>query len=473
MVTLDCKKCSGQLYCSSDDLQLIREHFSMQNPAYKRGSRFAQSRLYSITPSGKFEIGLTKDIIIFLDKNYIKYSLTDQLDKEFNCGFDFDNEIETLNISYRDYQKISIEESVKQGRGINIIPTAGGKTLICAGLIKNLRTSMNKPNAIVFVIVPSIQLVEQTASDFLSYGLTSVTKWSGNNKIDINCNIIIAGMQFLLSKKTDLSILSDVDILLVDECHGLRRGNEINKVLKFVNTPHKFGFTGTLPPAKIDQWNIIGKIGPIIYEKKTDSLKQENYISNFKITILNIHHKKYIKTSITNNPIDAYKNEIDFLINSNFRNNIIAKLSLMLKNNTLIMVDRITHGELIENAIKNLETDKKIFFIRGSTDIEDREEIRSFMMNRDDVVIIAISKIFSTGINIPNLHNIIFASTGKSKIKIMQSIGRVLRLHHTKTMANIFDISDNTKYSKLHLEERKKLYILEKYENTQKEIKEN
>jgi superfamily II DNA or RNA helicase len=92
------------------------------------------------------------------------------------------------------------------------------------------------------------------------------------------------------------------------------------------------------------------------------------------------------------------------------------------------------------------------------------------MNERNDIIVIAISKIFSTGINIPNLHNIIFASAGKSKIKIMQSIGRALRLHHTKTMANIFDISDDTKYSRLHLIERKKLYNLEKYDYVQKEI---
>jgi superfamily II DNA or RNA helicase len=100
----------------------------------------------------------------------------------------------------------------------------------------------------------------------------------------------------------------------------------------------------------------------------------------------------------------------------------------------------------------------------------EREKIRSLMDERRDVIIVAISKIFSTGINIPNLHNIVFASIGKAKIKIMQSIGRVLRLHPTKSMATIFDIADNTKYGLKHVEERKKMYSLEKYEYTEKEI---
>jgi superfamily II DNA or RNA helicase len=117
-----------------------------------------------------------------------------------------------------------------------------------------------------------------------------------------------------------------------------------------------------------------------------------------------------------------------------------------------------------------MSTERPIYFIRGSTEVEDRENIRSLMNDRNDIIVIAVSKIFSTGINIPNLHNIIFASAGKAKIKIMQSIGRALRLHHTKKIATIFDIADNTKYGKIHLSERKKLYNLEKYEYTEKEL---
>jgi superfamily II DNA or RNA helicase len=120
--------------------------------------------------------------------------------------------------------------------------------------------------------------------------------------------------------------------------------------------------------------------------------------------------------------------------------------------------------------LREMNEKRPVYFIQGATEIEDREQIRSLMDNRRDVIVVAISKIFSTGINIPNLHNIIFASIGKAKIKIMQSIGRVLRLHHTKQTAVIFDISDNTKYGKKHVEERKKMYTLEKYDYAEKEI---
>jgi superfamily II DNA or RNA helicase len=342
-----------------------------------------------------------------------------------------------------------------------------------AGLISSLIASNNFKK--ILVIVPSIQLVEQTADDFSSYGLKGVSKWSGNNPYNPDSIITVAGSQILLSKKTDLSVLADVDLLLVDEVHSVKRGNEINNILKFIETPHRFGFTGTLPSTKIDEWNIIGKFGPIVYEEKTHSLKVRSFVSNFRIVIIHINHKDIPRFEVDNAlPALVYQQESEFLQNSFRRNEVITNLSLRLQENSLIMVDRIEHGRLVFNMIKQMmllrEMERPVYFIQGATEMEDREKIRSLMDERRDVIVVAISKIFSTGINIPNLHNIIFASAGKAKIKIMQSIGRVLRLHHTKSMATVFDIADNTKYGLKHVEERKKMYKLEKYEYTEKEV---
>jgi len=460
----------GKISTDSLTLNLIRDHLSMANPAYRRNIPYIQSRLYAITPSGKFDVGLLGEIIQLLNQNSYNYNIHDDLKIKYYCGFK-DIFIYKLKYDYRDYQEESIKNAIKQGRGITVIPTAGGKTLICAGLISSLRQTLKDENALAMVMVPSIQLVEQTASDFISYGMMNVTKWSGDNKPTEDADVIVAGTQLLLSEKTDLSILSNVKILIIDECHHLKAKNKINKILKFVKSDHKFGFTGTMPVPKIDQWNIIGKLGPITYEQKTLSLKNQEYISNFKIIILNVQHNQKPKTIKSSNPAASYENELDFIINNHYRNEIICKLANNLENNTLIMVDRINHGEIMENVLKNiLNLSKTVYFIRGSTEMEDREYIRNLMNERSDIVIIAISKIFSTGINIPNLHNIIFASAGKAKIKIMQSIGRALRLHPTKTLAKIFDVSDNTKYSKLHLEERKLLYQSENYEYIEKTI---
>jgi superfamily II DNA or RNA helicase len=463
-LTLTPSEKQGQINADPTTLALIREKFSIANPAHRRNTRFVPARLYAITPAGKFEIGMLKDICAYCDSKQYLYKITENLKNKFHVGF-LDPIIKKYCLTYRDHQDKSINLAVKNGRGVICIPTAGGKTLIMSGIIESMRLSMYKPNAKALVLVPNIQLVEQTSKDFEEYGMEKVTKWSGDNIPNPEATTIVAGTQILLSEKTDLSILNEIDLLLVDETHGLRKGNEINKVLQLVNTNYRFGFTGTMPTSLIDQWNIIGKIGPIIYQEKTQDLKEKNYVSDFKIFILNILHKDIPKIEHNpHRPSEAFEKELEFLTNNARRNEIICNLALKLKNNTIIMADRIQHGETLEKMLKDKSGDDKlIYFIRGSTEMEDRESIRKLMDGRDDVIVVAISKIFSTGINIPNLHNIIFASAGKAKIKIMQSIGRALRLHPTKTMANIFDISDNTKYGKRHIAEREALYLNENY----------
>ena len=473
----------AQITTDIGTLNLIREKFSISNPAFRKNNRFAPARLYAISPLGKFDIGLLENITSHLDSEQLFYKIDSNLENKFKNGFE-NPTIKEYSMVYRDHQEKSIKKAVEKGRGVIIIPTAGGKTLIMAGIIESLRLNMNKPKAKALVIVPSLQLVTQTSKDFEDYGITNVTKWSGDNVPDADATTIVAGTQILLSSKTDLSLLDDIDILLVDETHGLRRGNEINKVLSLVKTDYRFGFTGTMPPSLIDQWNIIGKIGPVLYEEKTKDLELKNYVSSFKVTIINVNHKNIPRfTANTIRPTEAYENELAYLLRDSRRNEIIGKLAVKLNNNTVIMVDRIDHGIELEQKLRSLQITedaslsksiynppRPVFFIRGSTEIDEREKIRELMNERNDVIVIAVSKIFSTGINIPNLHNIIFASAGKAKIKIMQSIGRALRLHHTKTMANIFDISDNTKYGKTHLAERIKLYETEKYNYEKKEI---
>jgi superfamily II DNA or RNA helicase len=452
-------------------ISLIREYFSIPNPAYRSNTSYVSSRLYSITPSGKFEIGLLGEVIKFLTEKNYSFKVNEDVKKAYKPGI-LPKNLTELKIEYRDYQKKAIVSSILQGRGVVVLPTASGKTLVMAGLIETLRENINNKNALTLVLVPSIQLIEQTYKDFIDYGLKNVTKWSGNNKPDPSANIIIAGTQILLSKQTDLSILANVDIFLCDECHGIRKGNNINKIFNYIPTLYKYGFTGTMPPSKIDQWNIIGKFGPVNYEEKTITLKKQTYVSNFRIVILKIIHQNMPKVFMNySKPAQVYQEELEFLINNERRNLVISNLALKLDQNTLIMVDRINHGLILEKLLYNLnDLNKSIYFIRGSTDIEEREQIRELLNNSSSSIIIAISKIFSTGINIPNLHNIIFGSAGKAKIKIMQSIGRALRLHPTKKIATIFDIADNTKYGKVHLQERKKLYENEKYEYQEKEI---
>lgn len=464
----------------SDYLPNIREHFSVEdkNQAFKR--RFAvgyrpQTRIYAITPQGRFDIKLISEVISFLKTIDVKVNLT--FTDAFKSAYlapELKKVVCTLQLPLRDYQRESVEVALSKGGGIILLPTSAGKTLVIATLCKSIQDQFDD-NFKALILVPDIQLVQQTYGDLLSYGIPShtITKWTGSDIPDSNSKIIIANSQILLSKKQDLSLLKNIKMLIVDEVHKLKSGNEINKIIKTIPAIYTFGFTGTLPDSSIDRWNIISRIGSVIYTKKSIELREQKHITDVMIAVLKINYKnppEFTKPSMTN-PTAGYEEEIQYLQTNTYRNQTICKLVNKLDNNTLIMVDRIAHGEVLLEELKK-HTTKEIYFVQGSVELEERERIRQIMESSSNIICVAISKIFSTGINIKNLHYVIFASIGKAKIKIIQSIGRSLRLHASKKIATIIDIGDNLRYGNSHLAERLDLYEKESINFNIKEINE-
>lgn len=472
----DIKKKIGII--SSTSLDVIREHFSIEDSSAKfirsfRG-RFIPTRKFAITPTGRFELGLTLDIckkINQIDGNNT-IQLTETIKKHILPGIKISSDqiVNTSDLQLRPYQSEVIETCVKRGRGIAMIATAGGKTLIMNTLISTLMNlNLGKK---VLVITPT-QLAKQTHDEFLSYKPTyKPTWWTGENEPDKQADVIVAGNKILLSEQQDVSWLLDVDILIVDEVHSLRYGNKINKIIRKFNTCKRFGFTGTLPENLLDQWTIKGLIGPVIYEKTSYELREQQYITSASVQVVKLNYKNVPDYSLSSGPTSQYKQEIDFIIHNSFRNKTIKLIADKCTNNTLILVDRIEHGHEILHAVSE-NTDKKIYFIRGEVETQERENVKHLMEQSNNIICIAITSIFSTGINIKNLHYIIFAAGGKAKIKIIQSIGRGLRLHESKKQLVIFDIFDDLKYGKKHYVKRIQLYEKEKISYRVKEISEN
>ena len=255
------------------------------------------------------------------------------------------------------------------------------------------------------------------------------------------------------------------DNILVSNCHKVKSDNKISKIVSKIKTIHKYGFTGTLPEDQIDKWSISGKFGPTIYEKTSFDLRTEDFLVNVVVKTIDITYNSSPPNLTTN----KYKNELTFLHTNTFRNNFILSLCQKLTNNTLVLINFISHGEVIYELLSTL-TNKKVFFIRGSVDVDQREEIKQIMENNNDVICVAISAIFSTGVNIKNLHNIIFAAGGKSFVRTVQSIGRGLRKHDNKDKLVIFDIADNLNYGENHSIKRQEIYKSEKIKNTIKYI---
>lgn len=464
---------------SGDRFDEIREHFSVANEAAKfarwRG-RYMPSRTYVITPAGRFEPGLFDEIRKFCTER--QYSedilLTQKFIDQAIPSYDIDN-LPSLSLELRKYQDTIVRKCLKSGRGTVILATAGGKTLTIATLLE--AAYKHDKNFKCALIVPDLGLVNQTYDDFIEYGVGfSVSKWTGNIELDLSTNVIICNLGILQSEKSNTEWLKCIDMCIVDEVHKLRKTNKINKLFKQIQTPRRFGFTGTMPEQNLDQWNIIGRIGPVLYEKGSYDLRQKKYISDVKVQILKLDYlgePKYIKRSQQHlNPADRYQCELEFIINNSFRNNIISSLCNRVQNNCLIMVDYIEHGTLLHRHIQSQCPDKKVYFIRGDVNVEDRDKVKKLMEMEDNIVVVAISKIFSTGINIKNLHYIVFGSGGKAKIKTIQSIGRGLRLHDNKSKLVIFDIADNLQYGQQHLQKRLKLYQQENIQYGLQEIKE-
>ena len=452
----------------TDYLPNIREYFSVEDKNQNFKRRFTvgyrpPSRQYAITPQGRFEPRLASTILEYLTTLEIPFKLevTDKFKEFIESPLlrDEDKDIVTLGMSLRDYQYETIKAALRHRSGVIILPTSAGKTFVMATIVRSIQQQQN--NLKTLILVPDIQLVTQSYSDFIEYGIpeNEITKWTGSYEPDPNASIVIANIQILQSEKQDLSLLKDIKLLIIDEVHKLKQGNKVNKIVDQITAKYRFGLTGTMPDTKIDEWNILGKLGKVIYKKQSIDLRDQNYISQVHVAILKVNYwdlPTFTKPSATN-PTAGYEEEIQFLQNSEFRNNLITKIVNGVDKNTLIMVDRIIHGEILLSTLTK-NTKKKVYFVHGDIEIEERENIRRLMEEEDDVICVAISKIFSTGINIKNLHNIVFASIGKAKIKIIQSIGRSLRKHASKKRATIFDIGDNLRYGNSHLAERIELY---------------
>lgn len=463
-----------QACISGPELNLIREHFSVENKAanFQRRlrSRFIKDRIYAITPKGKYDIGLTIEIAKYCKTKDIDFNIDENLIKILQPKLPQPKNSYKLKFDLRDYQQEIVDKCIVNGRGTIVLATAGGKTLTMAGLLEYYYQNVNKFFK-GLIIVPDLGLVNQTHNDFNEYEVNYTHSiWSGNNDLDSTTNIVVANMGILQSEKSDTSWLKNIDILIVDETHKLRRDNKINKIIKTIDTNHKFGFTGTLPEEPLDKWNIFGKIGPQLYERKAYELRKENYVTPAKVHILELNYNVK-QTDIYNKdlPVSFYLQEGEFIKGNVYRNEVISKIAKSVDNNALILIDYIEHGEILLEKLTTFCTNKKVFFICGDIEVNERRKIQKLMETEKDIIVIAISKIFSTGINIKNLHYIIFANGGKAKIRIIQSIGRGLRLHKDKKQLIIFDIADNLIYGQRHIEQRKKLYESEniKYEQTE------
>ena len=360
----------------------------------------------------------------------------------------------------RDYQVNAVYDALKYNRKLLISPTGSGKSFMIYTITRYFVARGLK----ILLVVPTTSLVEQMYKDFQQYG------WDPEN----HCHRIYAGRERVNTNEVtittwqsvyqlDRKFFEEYDVVIGDEAHLFKSKSLVGIMDKLHHAKYRYGFTGTLDGTQTHKWVLEGLFGPSYKVTQTKKLQDEGHLATLDIQCLVLKYKP--------KKFDTYEDEIQYLIGHEKRNNFITNLSNSLSGNTLILFSRVeAHGAILFDLInKKVEKDRKVFFIHGGVDAEDREQVREITENEKDAIIVASYGTFSTGINIKNLHNVIFASPSKSRVRNLQSIGRVLRKGKDKVSAKLYDIADDLtigsrkNYTLNHFIERVKIYVSEQF----------
>ena len=360
----------------------------------------------------------------------------------------------------RDYQIKGIYEALYHNRKVIVSPTASGKSLMIYSLVRYYTEKENN----ILIIVPTTSLVSQLYKDFVDYGWNAEEHchliYSGKEKEDTK-EVYISTWQSLY--KMQKKYFEKFNCVIVDECHTAKAKSIVSIMSKLCDAKYRFGFTGTLDGIEVNKWVLEGLFGPSYKIVKTDELMQKGHLAKLNIKVLLLKHLPQ--------RFELFEDEIQYLINHQKRNNFIKNLALDLKGNTLILFARVEgHGQPLYELINSSKTDdRQVFFVHGGVNTEERELVREITERENNAIIVASYGTFSTGINIKNLHNVVFASPSKSRIRNLQSIGRVLRKGDNKIKATLYDIADDISYKSRknytlnHLVERIKIYSEENF----------
>ena len=462
----------------------LRDHFTFEVPNAKfmpqyRGRNWnGEIHLFDMR-SKKIYVGLLDKIVSFC-KSY-NYSYSFEENKFYGLPFEINEEISyegvkgymgsICSFSPRKYQVEGVYDALRHNRKLLISPTASGKSLMIYALVRYYTDKKKK----ILVVVPTTSLVEQIVGDFRDYGWDADSYchkiYSGKEKYS-DLPVTVTTWQSIY--KLDRKFFEDYEVVIGDEAHQFKSKSLIGIMTKLADAKYRFGFTGTLDGTQTHKWVLEGVFGPSYKVTQTAELMSQGHLATLDINCLVLKHKPQ--------KFEAFEDEVQYIINHDKRNNFIKNLAVDLKGNTLVLFQRVeSHGAVLYDLINsNTKDTRKVFFIHGGVDTSERELVREITEKEDNAIIVASYGTFSTGINIKNLHNVIFASPSKSRIRNLQSIGRVLRKGKNKTKAVLYDISDDCTYGSRknytlnHLIERIKIYNEEdfNYEITTINLKE-
>ncbi len=436
-------------------------------PHYQKRHWDGKIRLFNVQ-TGEIYVGLLDKLMQFCrDHEY-----TSQFTKNEYYGLPFEindmiskegvKDYMTAISKYkpRDYQIDGVYDALRHNRKLLISPTASGKSLMIYGIVRYFVEK--KKN--ILIVVPTTSLVEQMYKDFADYGWdvgSYCHKIYAGRERETDSQVIITTWQSIY--KLPRKYFERFSVVIGDEAHQFKSKSLISIMTKLGNAKYRYGFTGTLDGTQTHKWVLEGLFGPSYKIIKTTELMKKGHVATLDINVLLLKHPP--------NKFENFEEEVQYIITHERRNKFIRNLALDLKGNTLILFARVEgHGEpLYEMINTNTVEHRDVFFVHGGVPTEDREKIREITEQQDNAIIVASYGTFSTGINIKRLHNVIFASPSKSRIRNLQSIGRVLRKGNGKVKATLYDIADDISYKSRknytlnHLIERIKVYNEENF----------
>ena len=458
-----------------DDLEReLTDYFTFEVPGAKYMPHYRKKlwdgkiRLFS-PQNGRIYVGLLPYIKEFCSRNSVEYIMEEGVENERNIDRESVRKFaESLrpkargkSIEFRDYQIDAIFHAIRTNRCLLLSPTASGKSLIIYTLVRyyhlmNLKT---------LILVPTTSLVEQMYSDFIDYGWKDEyihRVYAGHDK-GSRKPVVISTWQSLY--KLHRPYFAQYGCIIGDEAHLFKAKSLTDIMTGSGDCKYRFGLTGTLDGTQTHRLVLEGLFGKVTQVTTTKELIDNKTLAKLKIDCIVLKHTDEECKRIRKY---TYAEELNYIVSHTKRNKFIENLCKTIKGNTLVLFQLVDkHGVLLYNEIKKL--DKKVFFVYGGTTTETREKIRGIVEKEKDSLIIASYGRFSTGINIRNINNIVFASPSKSRVRVLQSLGRGLRQTKDKTMVRLFDVSDNISYKSRqnftyrHFTERLNIYKEENF----------
>jgi superfamily II DNA or RNA helicase len=454
-----------KVYCEPGIAMELSEHFTFYahnykyTPQYKSGSWDGRIRLYH-TRKQEIYAGMRHHVIDFANQRDYKVNFIGRVGSDEVSALEVEEFITKLGLppdrTPYDYQVKAIIESFRNKRSLLISPTSSGKSLIAYMLTRWYA----RPTLIV---VPTVALVNQLYSDFQEYGFDS----------ERYCHRIFQGKEKVTNKPIVITTWHSVfempkswfdrfQVVIGDEAHTFKATSLVSIMGKLVDCEYRFGMTGTLDGSTIHQWVLEGLFGKMIKVISTKELQDSGRAADLRIKCITLSHDEDTRKKMKKMP---YQQELDFIVTNEKRNKFIRNLALSLEGNSLLLFQFVEkQGKVLFKMLKEKYPEKDIFYVSGEVDADARENIRQLAENNSNIIIVASYGTFSTGVNIRNLHNIVFCSPSKSRIRVLQSIGRGLRLHASKEFMTLIDISDDMTWKSYvnstykHFEERLKIY---------------